>query len=199
MKLFQIPSRTAQAPLESAEDFARFYEQAHLSVFRYVMVLCAGNQDEAEDITSEAFFRAWEKRRLFSGSPSAALGWVITIARNSLIDHRRAAGRYTEEDILDEAVTDQSTSVEETLVDGEQLAAVLRVLHSLPFPQGDMVALRYVLGWRVKTIAEHFGLAENTVSVALKRAIVTLQRRLALIQEPGVLDLNGQRKENSTK
>lgn len=199
MTLFHIPSRRAPAPLESAQNFARFYEQAHLSVFRYVMVLCAGNQAEAEDITAEAFIRAWEKRCQFSGSSSAALGWVITIARNILIDQRRAAGRHVEEDILDEALSDQSTGIEELLVDGEQLESILQALHNLPFPQGDMVALRYALGWRVKTIAEHFGLAENTVSAALKRALTTLQRRLISPQGPQALDGAYPQKENSIK
>ncbi len=151
-----------------------------MSVYRYVMVLCAGNQAEAEDITAEAFFRAWEKRSQFSGSSSAALGWVITIARNLLIDQRRSERRHPTEINLEEGVTDLSVSIESILIDSEQLQQVLDALHSLPFAQRNIFTLRYVLGWRVKTIAAHLGLAENTVSVDLRRALAKIQRQIVL-------------------
>lgn len=165
--------------LEKAEDFSGFFEQTHPSVFRYAMVLCAGNQTEAEDITSEAFFRAWEKRSQFAGSPSAALGWVITIARNLLIDQRRSENVRPDEIDLAEDVADEGAGIEAILVDNEQMQQVLDALQSLPFAQRNMFTLRYVLGWRVQVIADHLGSSENTVSVNLRRATAKLQTRLA--------------------
>lgn len=178
MRFFQSKAGQTKYPIIQPDEFSRFYEQAHLSVFRYAMVLCAGNQLEAEDITADAFFRAWQKREQFSGSQSAALGWVITIARNLLIDHRRAKGKHEEEAALEEDITDHQSGVEDLLVDREHLQLLLNAIHELPFPQGDMLTLRFVLGWQVKAIAEHFGLAENTVSTHLRRAIVRVQRKL---------------------
>lgn len=172
MNLFLTPT------YKKSDDFARFYERSHLSVYRYVMVLCAGNQAEAEDITAEAFFRAWEKRGQFSGSESAALGWVITIARNLLIDQRRSESARPSETGLAEDLTDSSVSIEAMLVDSEQIQQVLDALQSLPFAQRDVFTLRYVLGWRVQAIAEHLGKAENTVSVNLRRAVAKLQAQL---------------------
>ncbi len=166
--------------LLSAEDFARFYESAHLSVFRYAMVLCAGNQSDAEDITAEAFFKAWEKRQQFSGSASAALGWVITIARNVLIDRRRAESAHPDESEIDEELPGDETSVEVLLVEAEQLGQVLAAIAGLPFPQRDIFTLRHVLGWRVQAIAAHLSLAENTVTVYLRRALAKLQAQLVL-------------------
>jgi RNA polymerase sigma-70 factor (ECF subfamily) len=129
------------------------------------MVLCAGNQDETEEITAEAFFRAWEKRRQFSGTQPAAFGWLITVARNILIDRRRSEGKHPVETFVDEELTDQGIDLEAILVDREQFQSTLAILQELPFPQGDIIALRYVLGWQIKAIAEHLGMAENTVSV----------------------------------
>jgi RNA polymerase sigma-70 factor, ECF subfamily len=177
---FFSASLKKQTALLRPEDFAQFYEQAHLSVFRYVMVLCAGNQAEAEDISAEAFFRAWEKRGQFSGSASAALGWVIAIARNILIDQRRAESAHPVDANLDEEVSEPGGSIETILMDVEQLQQVLDALQSLPFAQRNMLTLRYVLGWQVKAIAAHLGLAENTVSANLRRALAKLQARLVL-------------------
>ncbi len=178
--------------LLSAKDFARFYESTHLSVFRYVMVLCAGNQSEAEDITAEAFFKAWEKRQQFSGSASAALGWVITIARNVLIDRRRSDSAHPAETEIDEELSGDETSLEAILVEAEQLDQVLAAIAGLPFPQRDIVTLRHVLGWRVQAIAAHLSLAENTVSVYLRRALAKLQAQLVL---PGSCPARGQEEQ----
>ncbi len=169
--------------LLSAEDFARFYESAHLSVFRYAMVLCAGNQSEAEDITAEAFVKAWEERQQFSGSAPAALGWVITIARNVLIDRRRADSTHPAETVTDEALAGHEDSIESILIDKDQLQQVLAAIAGLPFPQRDIFTLRHVLGWRVQAIAAHLSLAENTVSVYLRRALAKLQAQLVLPAE----------------
>ncbi len=176
--LFQLPLRKKTPSLTQPEDFASFFEQAHLSVFRYVMVLCAGDQVEAEDVTAEAFFRAWEKRGQFSGSPAAALGWVITIARNILIDQRRAERGHPSDDLLDEALEEPGASIETLLVDAEQVQQVLAALQNLPFTQRNILTLRYVLGWKVKDIAAHLHLAENTVSVDLRRAVAKLQAQI---------------------
>ncbi len=173
-----IAPRSKPDMLLLAEDFTRFFEQAHLSVFRYIMVLCAGNQPEAEDIMAEAFLRAWEKRQQFSGDYQAALGWVITIARNLLIDRRRAETTHPEEEILDETLPDGEDSIETILVDGEQVQQVLNAIRRLPSAQQNMFVLRYLLGWRVRGIAGHLGIPENTITVSLRRAIAKLKKEL---------------------
>ncbi len=183
MSLLQTFTRPARISLSAPEDFTAFYERSHLSVFRYLMVLCAGDPAEAEEITAEAFYRAWEKRGQFSGSDAAALGWLITIARNLLIDRRRAAGRHPVEAELDDELADPSARIEDILVDADRLQQALAAVQSLPYPQADIVTLRYVLGWQVQAIAYHLGMPENSVSVALRRALARLQKML-VSQEP---------------
>ncbi len=182
MNLFRSSTRLLQISLLQPEDFARFYEEAHPGVFRYVMVLCAGNQSEAEDITSEAFFRAWDRRTQFTGTQPAALGWVITIAKNCLIDHRRSENLHPVETLLEDAREEKDGGIEDLLVDKEQFQQVLDAVQNLPFQMANIFTLRYVMGWRVKAIAEHLEMAENTVSVDLRRASARLQQQL-LLQE----------------
>jgi len=180
MNLFRSSTRLKQISLLHAEDFTRFYEEAHPGVFRYVMVLCAGNQSEAEDITSEAFFRAWDRRTQFTGTQPAAFGWVITIAKNCLIDHRRSENLHPVETLLEDAPEEQNGGIEDLLVDKEQFQQVLDAVQNLPFQMANIFTLRYVIGWRVKAIAEHLEMAENTVSVDLRRASARLQQQLYL-------------------
>ena len=103
---------------------------------------------------------------------------MITIARHLLIDQRRAAKTHPVEADLDEAFPDHAESIESMLVEDEQLNQVLSSIQRLPFPQGDILSLRYVLGWQVKAIATHLELPENTVSVYLRRGLARVQAQL---------------------
>ena len=76
--------------LRNAESFAKLYDRAHVIVFRFIYSLHGGPPQEVEDLTAETFSRAWKARHRFSGNESAAIGWLLQIARNLVIDaHRR--------------------------------------------------------------------------------------------------------------
>ena len=86
---------------------------------------------------------------------------------------------------LEEDLADDGGDIEEALANTQQVEQILAALPQLSFRQRDIFSLRYVLGWRVKAIADHLGLAENTVSVDLRRALRKIQAQLV---QPGVED-----------
>ncbi len=78
------------SPFHSAAAFAELYAHAHLPVYRFLYGLHGGSVEDVEDLTAETFMRAWQARDRFDGDPSAALGWLLKIARRLTIDaHRR--------------------------------------------------------------------------------------------------------------
>ena len=105
---------------------------------------------------------------------------MITIAKNCLIDHRRSENLHPVEALLDDAPEEQGDGIEDFLIDKEQFQQVLDAIQNLPFQMANIFTLRYLMGWRVKTIAEHLDMAENTVSVDLRRASARLQQQLYL-------------------
>lgn len=177
--------------LQNAREFSSFYEHAHLNVFRYVMTLSSGDQLESEDITADAFMRAWDRRESFSGNEDEAVRWVITIARNVLIDRHRSKTHepipIELDDSLEDTLSGDSTDIEDLLISEEQLQNVLDVIYQLPFRQREILTLRYMLGWRVQVIAAHLNLSENAVSVDLRRALKKIQ---GLIVPKGANDEN---------
>ena len=72
-----------------ADLFTLLYEDTHIMVFRYIYGLSGGPQQEAEDLTSETYARAWKTRQRFNGNDQAALGWLLRIAKNLVIDLSR--------------------------------------------------------------------------------------------------------------
>jgi RNA polymerase sigma-70 factor, ECF subfamily len=169
--------REQEYSIANADAFARLYDQNHLTVFRYVYGLSGGPQQDVEDITAETFTRAWVTRHRFTGNEQAALGWLLQIARNLVIDSsRRNKVRAVDENVSLESLLDVSALPEADVVTREQAEILWNMLISLPEDTREMLVLRYLLRWQVKQIASHLDMTENNVSVRIRRALNSLQR-----------------------
>ncbi len=170
--------------LESPNAFTRLYEQTYLTVFRYVYGLAAGSRQEAEDLTSETYTRAWKQRHRFHGDEQAALGWLLRIARNLAIDlSRRRKGRDVDETTDVELLLDPNLAPEVDVISREQIGILWQMLGTLSSDLREMIVLRYLLGWQVRQIANYLDLNENTISVTIRRTLKNLQRDWPQAQE----------------
>lgn len=166
------------------EEFAALYARAHVIVFRYVYGLCGGPWQEVEDLTAETFLRAWRAHGRFEGNEEAAVGWLLQIARRQVIDaYRRRRLGHDDRELILEYIPAPDAGPEEQAQARERWGILWRLLAELPDDQREMLVLRYMLGWRVNRIARHFGLAENTVSVTLRRVLQRLRRAWPQPQE----------------
>lgn len=168
--------REKEHSIVDAGAFACLYDQSYGQVFRYVYGRCGGIQQEAEDITAETFLRAWTARHHFSGNEQAALGWLLHIARNLVIDaSRRQKVRATDDSVELETLPDVKAVPEAEYLTREQTAILWKMLENLPDEMQEMLVLRYMLGWQVNRIAAHLDIKENTVSASIRRALSRLK------------------------
>ena len=161
-------------PLQDADHFARVYEETHLSIYRYIYGLTGGPSTQAEDLTAETYLRAWKNRLSYHGRPADAIGWLIRLARNLVIDEYRKTtsrpaihDRPPDED-LPEA---EYRSPETQALLNEQQEIMLALLQTLPAEAREMLVLRYLLDWQINRIAHHLEMQPNTVSVSIRRAL----------------------------
>jgi RNA polymerase sigma-70 factor (ECF subfamily) len=169
-------SRESKISIVDNVDFARMYAQNYVGVFRYVYGLSGGARQDVEDITAETFMRAWTNRHRFSGTDQAALGWLLYIARNLVIDaSRRKKVRAVDDSMEIESLLDANVLPEADLISREQTANLWKILESLPDETREIIVLRYILGWQVKRIATHLDMTENNVSVNIRRTLSRLK------------------------
>ena len=74
-----------------ADPKARFqalYESTSRNVYAYLRWHC--DQDLAETVTSEVYLKAW---RHFNELDADPIGWLLTVARTTLLDHYRSRAR----------------------------------------------------------------------------------------------------------
>jgi len=172
------------APLRDAEGFQALYQRTHLIVYRYIFGLYTGPAQDVEDLTAETFIRAWRARRRFRGDSDAALGWLLRIARNLVIDSFRRHQRRGEPlDLAEHIVLSPLASPEERALQQERTNTLWGALGKLSARQREIIVLRYFLGWQVKAIAVYLKMKENTVSVNIRRTLEHLRQEWKDIHE----------------
>jgi RNA polymerase sigma factor (sigma-70 family) len=151
-----------------AAAFAEFYSSASDDCLRVVLATVR-DRPTAEDLTAEAFARAWASWRRVSRHP-APRAWVVRTALNT---HRTWWRRRQQEITMPEV--DGAVTEPPAEPDGRLMAAVLR----LPLRQRQVIACRLFLDLDTAQTAQTIGIAPGTVTAHLARAIETLRGEFA--------------------
>lgn len=133
------------------------------------------SENDAEDITIQAFAKAFEKIKRYDNSYSFKT-WLITISKNLHIDLVRKRDRDMQEkaslDIVYNSllIADDSLSAEDKLIIEQNTDQLLKDIKKLKPHYQEVINLRYFQEFSYKEIAEHIGEPLNNVKVKLLRA-----------------------------
>lgn len=111
--------------------FEELYRQYFDDVFRFLRGLTA-NEDLAEELTEETFFKALKAIDDFKGNCDVRV-WLCQIAKNSYFSYIKKQKRFlTQRDLNDLVATEES--IEKLLVDKELAFKLHQILHDLNEP-----------------------------------------------------------------
>jgi RNA polymerase sigma factor (sigma-70 family) len=162
----------------AAESFESLYRRSFPRVYAYVASLLR-DRSAAEEVTAQAFERAYRRRRSFRASRGSADAWLFGIARNAALDElrrmkRRSAVEADPEDVLPAPEDQAELSL--------RRAVVRRALAALEPRDRDLVALKFAGGLSNGEIARVLGISESNAGTRLHRTIEKL--REACSDEP---------------
>ncbi len=172
----QVLERVGVArPVEGVDGtFEDLYRRRYGDVYRYVLLMLRRPED-AEDVTGEAFHRAyaaWESGHRPTGP---ALPWLLLIARRLVIDRTRRRRLISWLSIggLDRA--SEPAAAEDT-ARTEFWLWFDRFARELPSRQREVLILRYQRDLDDEAIGEILGLSASGVRSLVARACETLRR-----------------------
>ncbi|MGN0506486.1 MAG: RNA polymerase sigma factor [Lachnospiraceae bacterium] len=156
-----------------SEKLEELYCQHGKTVYGYLMKM-TGNPSLAEELTQETFYQAFLSLDRYRGDCGATT-WLCQIAKHLWFHYVRKERRlsYVEELLWQ---TTGSSDAEETLLLGEERAALQKAIESLPDEMKTVVLLRIYGELSFSEIAEATGRTENWARVTFYRA----KQRLAL-------------------
>lgn len=178
----EVADLVARAQDGDPGAFGEIYDRYSETVYRYIYFR-VNNAQLAEDLASETFLRALRRISSFSWQGRAFGAWLVTIARNLVVDHFKS-GRYRLEivkpDVLgaDAADADPATSPETAALEKLTNATLLTAVKKLNPDQQECIVLRFLQGFTVAETARTMGKNEGAVKALQYRAVRTLARLL---------------------
>jgi RNA polymerase sigma-70 factor, ECF subfamily len=169
----RLIARAQSGDRAAFEELVRLYaERLHAVVLR----LCANGHD-AEEVTQEAFLRAWRAIDRFDGR-SQFFTWLYRIGINEAKRHSKRRQRMRVVSI-DEAppgeLTDPSDTLEARSRQSETRAALEAAVRSLPIDYRAPLVLRDIAGLSTSEAAEILGIREAAFKSRLYRARVSVR------------------------
>jgi RNA polymerase sigma-70 factor (ECF subfamily) len=165
-----------QVPLVAAdsqvEDFEALYRRTFPRVYAYAASLLR-DRSAAEEVTAQAYERAYRKRRSFRPRRGTVDAWLFGIARNAALDELRRRRRRAELDA--EPVDLAAATLEEHAEGAIRREAVRAALGSLEARDRELVALKFAGGLSNIEIARVLGVSESNAGTRLHRVLLKLR------------------------
>ncbi len=161
-------------------DFSELFQLYYPSIYRYLRYRAASPQD-AEDLASVTFERAYTRREQFDAAKGAFSTWLFRIAHNVLANYFRTRQRRTDHEAEVDLPADLITpdpSPESRVIQEEAIAGLMRGLRYLSERDQEVISLKFAGQLSNKEIGQVMELNEKTVSVVLWRAMRRLQKLL---------------------
>jgi RNA polymerase sigma-70 factor (ECF subfamily) len=168
--------RLARARDGDGEAFRALYRDLYPEVVRFVARRVPSRAD-AEDLTGRVFVAFVERLGDYDRARGSVRGWLLTFARNAVIDHLRRTRPAAPPDLLDLLPSD-GDSPEGGLLLRERLGQLAALVRELPPDTRELLALRFADGLRHREIAGVLGLQEAAVKQRVSRALRDLRARL---------------------
>ena len=153
---------------------------------RHVYLLCyrfAGNHEDANDLTQEAFIRAFRGLRTFKGQASVGT-WLYRIGVNVCLTRLGAKGKAENEALdplmaaNDARIASQEESAADALLRGERAAQVRAAIAKLPKKQRATLVLRVYHDLPHDQIAGILGSSVGAVKANFFHALNNLKKLL---------------------
>ena len=161
--------------------FENMYRDYYRKVFNFARRLC-GNHDQAEDLTQEAFMRAYSAMDTQS-SGGKVDNWLMRIVYNLFLDSRRRASRRVKEinetrlddDGLDQ-FSDTRQNIEDILVRNTYDSPVMKVIESLSQDEKELLKMAYIDRLPHDEIGRILGVRTGTARSRIHRLCQQIRR-----------------------
>lgn len=150
------------------------YDRYSAVVYRMALRILK-NQEQAEDVVQEVFWRVWRRSSSFARERGRVAQWLFGIGHNLCIDElRRLRSRPVSvyEDVehpLIQQLPDTRVDVANTVSRGEQRHVIVTALAELPDAQRQAIELAYF-----------GGLSHQEIATKLDRPLGTIKTRVRL-------------------
>ena len=158
-------------------DMKKVYEEYYHTVYGFLIGLTGGDDDLAEELTQETFYRAIKNARKFRGECKMST-WLCQIAKYSFYQYVDKKKRHKEvplEEAMEAVVGEQ---LEQSFLQREGKISIYKKIQELGSPMKDVLLLRLSGELSFREIGDILGKSENWARVTFYRGKQIIGREL---------------------
>lgn len=157
---------TARMKAGDEDAFRSFYDLYCDRLFRYLIVLCSGDEDLAQDLLQTTMLKVVRSIRLF-GDEAEFWNWLAVIARNSFFDHCRKAHHAPQFETVspEHPISVESPAAEDTVL----LEALQQALEQLPAEERNLIESFYLESGSYRSLATQQDASPKAIESRLAR------------------------------
>lgn len=159
--------------MKNEKDIEKLWQLYFNYVYSFSIGL-SGSKEVAEEVTQETFFRAIKNIDQFKGKCKIEV-WLCQIAKNIYFSKVKQNARYV---ALNDREQVKEASLEELMVQKEQVFEIHKILHELPQPYKEVFWLRIFGELSFDIINKLFGKEGSWASVTFYRAKTKIIRKI---------------------
>ena len=169
------PRIIKRAQAGNSDAFGELYDFYIKKIYDFIYYKTL-NKDNAEDLTSITFTKAW--KNIFQFSNGSFSAWLYMIARNTVTDYYRGQKETTNiEDCWDlNDGEDFLSRIDNNL----KIESIKKALSELKSDERELVIMRLWLDLTFKEIAERCAKNEGAVKMSYSRVILKLRDKIPL-------------------
>ena len=155
------------------ETFITHVEREQEALRGFLLALCCGKKDDADDLAQDALVKAYLSSAGYRDKGKFR-SWLFKIAYNTFLNHK-ASLRSTES--IEEARTLTSSTSADSEFEHQDLYLALR---TLPPKERSAITLFYLNGYNIKEIAKITETSEDAIKKQLSRGRDKLREQLRM-------------------
>ena len=172
-----------QLMLTPSEALSELYERYYRLVYS-VVLNSISDPDIADEIVQDVFTRAWKKAYTYDAGIGKVSTWLVSIARNRVIDEfRRSKVRPEKTSVswteMSESVVQYSDEPEENVESSWQQSSLKEAVNALPLNQRNALTLAFFGGYSQDKTAEILGIPLGTAKTRIRSGIHKLRQVLS--------------------
>lgn len=136
------------------------------------------DQEEAEDIVSEAFAKVWSRRKMFNDA-RVLKSYLYTTVRNSSLNFLK---QHTKQALTVANLGTREEGGDELnlVAEAEMVSQLANELETLSAQGKEVIRLLYWEGKKIREVAQSLGISQSTVKTQKMRAIQRLRTALSI-------------------
>ena len=155
------------------ETFIAHVEREQEALRGFLLALCCGKKDDADDLAQDALVKAYLSLTGYRDEGKFR-SWLFRIAYNTFLNHKASCRTM---DSIDEARTLISSTATDSSFEYQDLYLALR---TLPPKERSAITLFYLNGYSIKEIAAITEATEGAIKTQLSRGRDKLKMKLQL-------------------